>query len=371
MTGLALREDPAYARISKRFLDNPEEFELAFARAWFKLTHRDMGPRARYVGSDVPEDVFTWQDPVPAADYDMIGADDIAELKAEILDSGLTVQQLVRTAWASASTFRGTDMRGGANGARVRLAPQANWDVNDPDELDKVLKRLGRIQRDFNRGGDTKVSMADLIVIGGAAAIEKAAADAGYQVSVPFVPGRTDATQDMTDIESFDVLRPRADAFRNYYGEGARFSPTMALVDKANLLTLNIPEMTALVGGMRALGANAGGSEHGVFTDQPGALSNDFFVNLLSMDTAWTKSETETGLYEGRDRVTGELKWTATPVDLIFGSHAELRAVAEVYGEDGGEQRFVEDFVDAWAKVMMLDRFDVDRSSGGNAYASR
>ena len=370
-TDLALREDPAYAKISKRFLENPEEFELAFARAWFKLTHRDMGPRARYVGTDVPDDVFTWQDPVPAADYDMIDADDIAELKAEILDSGLSVQQLVRTAWASASTFRGTDMRGGANGARIRLAPQANWDVNDPDDLDKVLKRLGRIQRDFNRGNDAQVSMADLIVIGGAAAVEKAAEDAGYQVSVPVVPGRTDATQDMTDIESFGVLRPRADAFRNYYGEGARFSPTMALVDKANLLTLDIPEMTALLGGMRAIGANAGGSEHGVFTDQPGALSNDFFVNLLSMDTAWTKSETEAGIYEGRDRVSGELKWTATPVDLIFGSHAELRAVAEVYAEDGGEQRFVEDFVDAWAKVMMLDRFDVDRSSGDNAYASR
>jgi catalase-peroxidase len=371
-TDLALREDPEYAKISKRFLDNPEEFEQAFAQAWFKLTHRDMGPRARYVGSDVPGEIFSWQDPVPSAGYETIDADDVAELKAEILDADLTVQELVRTAWASASTYRGTDMRGGANGARIRLAPQANWDVNDPDDLDKVLKQLERIQNDFNRGsGDAKVSMADLIVLGGAAAIEKAAADAGYQVSVPFVPGRTDATQDMTDIESFDVLRPRADAFRNYYGEGARFTPTMALVDKANLLSLNIPEMTALVGGMRALGANAGGSEHGLFTDQPGALSNDFFVNLLSMDTAWTKSDSEDGIYEGRDRVSGELKWTATPVDLIFGSHAELRAVAEVYAEDGGEQRFVEDFVDAWAKVMTLDRFDIDRASGDTAVARR
>jgi len=372
-TDLSLKEDPEYRKISKRFLENPEEFELAFAKAWFKLTHRDMGPRARYVGSEIPDEVLIWQDPVPAVDHELIDAADIADLKAEILDSGLGVQALVRTAWASASTFRGTDMRGGANGARVRLAPQVNWDVNNPDELEKVLKRLGRIQKDFNKSasGNKKVSMADLIVLGGAAAIEKAAADAGYEVEVPFVPGRTDATQAMTDIESFEVLRPRADAFRNYYGEGAMMSPTAALVEKADLLTLTVPEMTALVGGMRALGANAGGSEHGVFTDQPGALSNDFFANLLSMDTAWTRSEKEEGIYEGRDRATGELKWTATPVDLVFGSHAELRAIAEVYAEAGGEQKFVGDFVDAWSKVMMLDRFDVDASEGTTAVASR
>jgi len=372
-TDLALREDPAYAKISKRFLENPKEFEQAFARAWFKLTHRDMGPRARYIGSEVPEDVFTWQDPVPAVDHELIDADDVAELKAEILDSGLSVQELVRTAWASASTFRGTDMRGGANGARIRLAPQVNWAVNDPDELDKVLKRLTRIQKRFNKSasGDKAVSMADLIVLGGAAAIEKASADAGYDVEVPFVPGRTDATQAMTDIESFEYLRPRADGFRNYYGEGARMSPTAALVEKADLLTLSVPEMTVLVGGLRALGANADGSEHGVFTDQPGALSNDFFANLLSMDTAWSRSEKDEGIYEGRDRATGELKWTATPVDLMFGSHAELRAIAEVYAEAGGEQKFVGHFVDAWSKVMMLDRFDIDASEGNTAVASR
>ncbi|MDJ0941581.1 MAG: catalase/peroxidase HPI [Woeseiaceae bacterium] len=360
-TDLSLRFDPEYEKISRRFLENPEEFELAFAKAWFKLTHRDMGPRARYVGSEVPTEELIWQDPVPAVDHELIDADDIVALKAEILDTKLTVQELVRTAWASASTYRGTDMRGGANGARIQLAPQVEWDVNNPDELDKVLKRLGRVQRDFNRSqrGGKQVSMADLIVLGGAAAIEQAAKAAGHDITVAFVPGRTDASQEQTDIASFDVLRPRADGFRNYYGESALRSPAEALVDKADLLTLTAPEMTALVGGLRALDANAGGSSHGVFTDQPGALSNDFFANLLSMGTVWTKSSSQEGIYEGRDRATGELKWTATPVDLVFGSHAELRAIAEVYAEDGGEQRFVNDFVDAWTKVMTLDRFDI------------
>jgi len=373
-TDLSLKEDPIYREITQRFLENPEEFELAFAKAWYKLTHRDMGPRARYIGAEVPDEALIWQDPVPAADYESIDADDIAELKDEILASGLTVPELVRTAWASASTFRGTDMRGGANGARIRLAPQVNWDVNNPDELAKVLDRLEDIQGDFNRQqrrSGKQVSLADLIVLGGAAAIEKAARDAGHDVTVPFIPGRTDATQEMTDIESFEVLRPKADAFRNYFGEGNYLSPAHMMVDKAALLSLTVPEMTALVGGMRALGANAGGSEHGVFTDAPGTLSNDFFVNLLGMDTAWTRSESDEGIYEGRDRDTGELKWTATPVDLVFGSYAELRAVAEVYGASDGEQKFVDDFVDAWTKVMTLDRFDVDTSKDGSMVASR
>ena len=370
-TDLSLKFDPSYRAISQRFLENPKEFELAFAKAWYKLTHRDMGPRARYIGTEVPDEPLIWQDPVPAVDHALIDARDIANLKAEILKSGLTVPQLVRTAWASASTFRGTDLRGGANGARIRLAPQVNWAVNDPDELGKVLARLERIRADFNRKtrSGKQVSLADLIVLGGAAAIEKAAKDAGHDVQVAFVPGRTDASQEMTDIDSFDVLRPRADAFRNYYGEGARQSPTEAMVDKANLLTLTVPEMTVLVGGMRALGANAGGSKHGVFTDDPGTLSNDFFVNLLSMDTEWTKSSNGEGLYEGRDRDSGKLKWTATPVDLVFGSHSELRAVAEVYAADDGAEQFVSDFVDAWTKVMTLDRFDAVDS--GRMMASR
>jgi catalase-peroxidase len=358
-TDLSLREDPAYAEISKRFLENPEEFELAFAKAWFKLTHRDMGPRARYVGG--PDEELLWQDPIPAVDHDLVDADDIEDLKAEILDSGLTVPELVRVAWASASTFRGSDMRGGANGARIALAPQASWSVNNPDELAKVLGVLESIQADFNdsQRGDKKVSMADLIVLGGAAAIEKAAEAAGHDVTVPFVPGRMDSSQEMTDIESFQVLRPRADAFRNYFGESAMRSPTFMMVDKANLLTLTVPEMTVLVGGMRALDANAGGADHGIFTDRPGTLSNDFFVNLISMDTAWTKSSDMDGIYEGRDRETGELKWTATPVDLVFGSHAELRAISEIYAANDGEEKFVADFVDAWTKVMTLDRFDI------------
>jgi len=372
-TDLSLKADPEYRKISQRFLENPEEFELAFAKAWFKLTHRDMGPRARYVGSEIPEEALIWQDPVPAVDHELVDAKDIAKIKREIFDTGLTVQELVRTAWASASTYRDSDMRGGANGARIRLAPQVNWDVNNPDELARVLAELEDVQQDFNRKarGNKRISLADTIVLGGAAAIEKAAKDAGYNITVPFVPGRTDASQEQTDIESFQVLRPQADAFRNYFGESAPRSPAELMVDKADLLTLTVPEMTVLVGGMRALGANAGDAGHGIFTDQPGTLSNDFFSNLLSMSTVWSKSDSEAGIYEGRDRETGELKWTATPVDLVFGSQAELRAVSEVYAESGGEERFVNDFVDAWTKVMTLDRFDIDRSGDGGMVASR
>jgi len=372
-TDLALKFDPEYRKITEHWLKNPEEFELAFAKAWFKLTHRDMGPRARYVGTEIPAEELMWQDPVPAVDHKLIDAGDIAKLKADILDSKLGVSALVRAAWASASTFRGTDMRGGANGARIRLAPQSDWDVNNPDELSKVLKRLERIQKDFNgkqRGGK-QVSLADLIVLGGAAAIEKAAKEAGHDVQVPFAPGRSDASQAQTDIQSFEVLKPTADGFRNYFGEANYRSPAEMLVEKADQLTLTPPEMTALVGGLRALDANAGGAEHGVFTDQPGALSNDFFVNLLGMSTTWTKSKKTAGIYEGRDRVTGEMKWTATPVDLVFGSHAELRAIAEVYAEDGGEEKFVSDFVDAWTKVMTLDRFDLSASQRDEVVASR
>jgi len=361
-TDLSLREDPAYREISKRFLDNPKEFELAFAKAWFKLTHRDMGPAARYLGSDVPSEMLLWQDPVPVVDHPLIGNRDIEKLKAEILASGLTVPELVRTAWASAASFRGSDLRGGANGARLRLAPQKDWPVNDPAELAKVLQTLEGIQGSFGGGflgGDKKVSLADLIVLGGAAAIEKAAKDAGYDIEVPFTPGRTDASQEQTDVVSFAVLEPTADGFRNYYGDGNRLSPTRSLVDRADLLTLTVPEMTALVGGMRALGANAGASAHGVLTERPGTLSNDFFVNLLDMSTKWTKSEGMDGVYEGRSRATGEQKWTATSVDLIFGSHSELRAIAEVYASEDGSEEFVQDFVDAWTKVMNLDRFGV------------
>ncbi|HEX5788103.1 MAG TPA: catalase/peroxidase HPI [Woeseiaceae bacterium] len=372
-TDLALKFDPAYREIAQRFQKNPDEFADAFARAWFKLTHRDMGPRARYISADLPDEELLWQDPVPAVEHPLIDAQDARQLKAAILDSGLTVPELVRTAWASASTFRGSDMRGGANGARIRLAPQVDWDVNDPDELAKVLAEYEDIQADFNRRqtNDKAVSLADLIVLGGAAAIEKAAADAGASIEVPFVPGRTDATQAQTDIESFDVLRPRADGFRNYYGEGAAGSPVQMLVDKADLLTLTAPEMTVLVGGLRSLGANAQGSEHGVFTDRPGALSNDFFVNLLDMSTKWTKSADREGIYEGRDYATGELRWTATPVDLVFGSHAELRSLSEVYAARGGDARFLEDFVAAWTKVMTLDRFDLDGAGGTGVAQSR
>ncbi|MDH5619944.1 MAG: catalase-peroxidase, partial [Gammaproteobacteria bacterium] len=315
---------------------------------------------ARYVGSEIPDEVLMWQDPIPAVDHELVDAADIASLKAEILDSGLTVTQLVKAAWASASSFRGSDMRGGANGARVRLAPQKDWEANDPQELAKVLKTLEGIQKDFNDGqkGGKKVSLADLIVLGGAAAIEQAAKNAGHDIRVPFVPGRMDASLEQTDVESFGVLQPMADGFRNYYGKGNLRSPADMLVDKANLLTLTVPEMTALVGGMRALDANTGGTDHGVFTDQPGVLSNDFFVNLLSMSTQWSKSKTD-GIYEGRDRASGKVVWTATPVDLVIGSHAELRAIAEVYAATDGEKKFVSDFVDAWTKVMQLDRFDM------------
>ncbi|MEA3298828.1 MAG: catalase/peroxidase HPI [Pseudomonadota bacterium] len=360
-TDLALKMDPAYNKISKRFLDNPKEFELAFAKAWFKLTHRDMGPRARYLGSEVPDEMLIWQDPVPPVDHELIDAADVADLKSRILVSGLTVPELVRTAWASAATFRGTDLRGGANGARIRLAPQKDWAVNDSRELQKVLGRLERIQADFNKGqsGDKKVSLADLIVLGGAAAIEQAARDAGRTIEVPFTPGRTDASQAQTDAASFAVLEPQADGFRNYFAEGNTLSPAEMLVDRANLLTLTVPEMTVLVGGMRALEANAGGASHGVFTDKPGTLSNDFFVNLLDMSTAWSKSPSNPGLYEGRDRATGKVRWTATPVDLVFGSNSELRAVAEVYAANGAAEKFTRDFVAAWTKVMNLDRFDL------------
>jgi catalase-peroxidase len=370
-TDLSLRFDPAYASISKRFLDNPEQFEDAFARAWFKLTHRDMGPRARYIGG--PAEELIWQDPVPAVDHPLIDQKDVAALKKKVLESGIGIPALVRTAWASASTFRGTDMRGGANGARVRLAPQASWDVNDPEELDQVLDALGRIQQEFNRAqkGGKKVSMADLIVLAGNAAVADAAKKAGYEVKVPFTPGRTDAMQEQTDVESFEVLRPKADAFRNYFGEGNFRSPTDMMVDKADTLTLTVPEMTVLVGGMRVLGANAGGAKHGIFTDRPGTLSNDFFVNLLGMGTAWSRSAAEEGIYEGRDRASGKLKWTATPVDLVFGSHSELRAIAEVYASNGGEEKFVSDFVDAWTKVMNLGRFDISDDKRNNVYAAR
>ena len=360
-TDLSLKADPAYRKISERFLQNPDEFELAFAKAWFKLTHRDMGPRARYVGSEVPAEVLLWQDPVPAVDFELIDEDDVAELKEAILDSGLTVPQLVRTAWASASSFRGSDMRGGANGARIALAPQKDWAANNPAELATVLETLAEIRNDFNddQSGDKRVSLADVIVLGGAAAIAKAAEGAGFDVTVPFTPGRNDTTQEMTDVRSFAALEPAADGFRNYYSNRSYRSPTAMLVDKADLLTLTAPEMTALVGGLRALDANTGGADHGVFTDRPGTLSTDFFVNLLDMSTQWTKSESAAGIYEGRDRKTGELKWTATPVDLVFGSHAELRAIAEVYAASDGPKKFVKDFVDAWTKVMTLDRFDL------------
>jgi catalase-peroxidase len=372
-TDLSLKFDPSYREIAKRFQENPDEFELAFSKAWFKLTHRDMGPRSRYIGADVPAEELLWQDPVPAVDFELIDADDIASLKAEILDSGLSIPELVRTAWASASSFRGTDMRGGANGARIRLAPQADWAANNPAELDKVLNRLERVQAAFNRAqeGGKRVSMADIIVLGGAAAVEAAAKDAGYDIEVPFTPGRTDASQAQTDIESFAVLEPSADGFRNYYGEGNYRSPADMLVDKANLLTLSVPEMTVLVGGLRALDANTGAAKHGIFTDRPGTLSNDFFVNLLDMSTEWTKSGSDDGIYEGRDRSSGELKWTATPVDLIFGSHSELRAIAEIYAASDGDRKFVGDFVGAWHKVMTLDRFDMPEAQREGVFASR
>ncbi len=360
-TDLALKVDPTYAPIAKRFADSPEAYRLAFAKAWFKLTHRDLGPRSRYLGPEVPREELIWQDPLPRVEHSLVDAKDVSILKAKILASGLTAPELVRTAWASAASFRGTDMRGGANGARLRLAPQKDWEVNGPAELGKVLARLEGIQKDFNgtKAGGRKVSLADVIVLGGDAAIEQAAKKAGYDVQVPFRPGRTDASDAQTDVASFAFLEPTADGFRNYYRSGQRLSPATLLVDRASLLTLTVPEMTVLVGGMRALNANAGQVGHGVFTDRPGTLSNDFFVNLLDMSTTWSKSATTDGLYEGRDRVTGKVRWTATPVDLAFGSSSELRAVAEFYAATDGQDRFVRDFVAAWAKVMALDRFDL------------
>ncbi|HEX4301295.1 MAG TPA: catalase/peroxidase HPI [Rhizomicrobium sp.] len=357
---LALRFDPAYEKISRRFYEHPEQFAAAFARAWFKLTHRDMGPVARYLGPLVPKETLIWQDPVPKADYKTIDAADVDSLKARILSLGLSVPELVATAWASASTFRGSDKRGGANGARVRLAPQKDWAVNQPQQLAAVLDKLAMIQKNFNASGagGKKVSLADLIVLGGAAAVEKAAKDAGIDVKVPFAPGRTDATQEQTDAHSFAPLEPRADGFRNYLGGKQFLAPEEALIDKAQLLTLTAPEMTVLVGGLRVLGANAGGSQHGVFTARPGALSNDFFVNLLDMNTEWRKAGAE-GMYEGHDRESNVVKWTGTRVDLIFGSHAQLRAIAEVYASADAREKFARDFVAAWNKVMNADRFDL------------
>ena len=361
-TDLALKFDPAYEKISRRFLANPEEYRLAFAKAWFKLTHRDLGPRSRYVGPEVPKEELIWQDPLPAVTYQKIDGKDVSALKAKILSSGLTVPELVRAAWASASTYRGTDMRGGANGARVRLAPQKDWEVNNPAELSKVLGRLEAIQKEFNgaaTAGKKRVSLADLIVLGGNAAIEQAAKSAGHTVEVPFTPGRVDATPEQTDALSFTPLEPTADGFRNYFTKAERATPPAMLVDRAHLLTLSVPEMTVLVGGLRALNANSAGSSHGVFTSRPGTLSNDFFVNLLDMSTEWKKSTSSEGIYEGFDRATGKVKWTATPVDLIFGSNSELRALAEFYAENDSKEKFVQDFVRAWTRVMNLDRFDL------------
>ncbi|HXW71222.1 MAG TPA: catalase/peroxidase HPI [Methylocella sp.] len=360
-TDLSLRFDPAYEKISRRFYENPDQFADAFARAWFKLTHRDMGPIVRYLGPLVPKEELIWQDPIPAVDHPLIGEQDIAALKAKILASGLSVSELVSTSWASASTFRGSDKRGGANGARVRLAPQKDWEINQPAQLAKVLPTLEVIQKEFNasQSSGKKVSLADLIVLGGSAAIEQAARGAGYDVKVPFTPGRTDASQEQTDVESFAPLEPAADGFRNYLGGKQRLSPEELLVDRAQLLTLTAPEMTVLIGGLRVLGANAGASPHGVFTKRPETLTNDFFVNLLDMGTEWRPAAGPDGVYEGRDRKTGEIKWTGSRVDLIFGSHSELRALAEVYACADSGEKFAKDFAAAWAKVMNADRFDL------------
>jgi catalase-peroxidase len=360
-TDLSLRVDPAYEKISRRFYEHPDEFADAFARAWFKLTHRDMGPRGRYLGPLVPAEELIWQDPISAADHPLIGEPDIAALKAKILASGLSVSELVSTAWASASTFRGSDKRGGANGARIRLAPQKDWDVNQPKQLAAVLHKLEAIQKEFNasQSGRKKLSLADLIVLGGCAAVEKAAKDAGVKVKVPFTPGRVDASHEQTDVESFAPLEPKADGFRNYVDGERRLSAEELLVDRAQLLTLTAPEMTVLVGGLRVLGANYGKSSHGVFTKRPGILTNDFFVNLLDMGTQWHPGNGLEGTYEGRDRKTNKVKWTGTRVDLIFGSHSQLRALAEVYACADAKEKFVKDFVAAWTKVMNLDRFDL------------
>ncbi len=361
-TDLALRFDPVYEKISRRFYEHPLEFADAFARAWFKLTHRDMGPRSRYLGPEVPAEELVWQDPVPAVDHKLVDEKDVEELKSKLLASGLSVSQLVSVAWASASTFRGSDKRGGANGARIRLEPQKDWAVNNPPQLAKILKTLTAIQSEYNQAqtDGKKISLADVIVLAGCAGVEKAAKDAGVSVKVPFVPGRTDASQEQTDVESFRVMEPAADGFRNFLKKKFRIPTEELLVDKANLLTLTPPEMTVLIGGMRALDANYDNSKHGIFTDKPGVLSNDFFINLLDMNTVWTPVTEDRELFEGRDRKNGKVKWTATRVDLIFGSSSELRALAEVYGSFDAREKFVKDFVAAWAKVMNLDRFDLN-----------
>jgi len=357
---LALKVDPAYRVITTRWLENPEQFEDAFARAWFKLTHRDMGPNSRYLGDLTPNQEFVWQDPIPAVEHSLVNNRDVSRLKREILDSGLSTSELVRAAWASASTYRDTDMRGGANGARVRLAPQNSWSANDPQELARVVDVLSAIQSEFNEKNSRKqVSLADLMVLAGNAAIEQAAEQGGHNVEVTFDAGRGDATQENTQVDSFALLEPTADGFRNYFALGNSRSPAEMLIEKAALLNLTVPEMAALVGGMRALDANTGQSKHGVFTDQPGTLSNDFFVNLIDLNVVWSRSATEEGIFEGRDRATNELKWTATPADLIFGSNSELRAIAEFYASEDSKEQFVQDFVSAWTKVMMLDRFDL------------
>ncbi|MEU0335138.1 catalase/peroxidase HPI [Streptomyces sp. NPDC006193] len=359
-TDLALRFDPVYEQISRRFLENPQEFADAFARAWYKLTHRDMGPKSLYLGPEVPEETLLWQDPLPERDGELIDDADVAALKTKLLDSGLSVSQLVTTAWASASTFRGSDKRGGANGARIRLAPQRGWEVNEPDELAQVLRTLERIQQEFNAASaPRKVSLADLIVLGGVAAVEKAAKEGGFQVEVPFTPGRVDATEEHTDAESFEALEPTADGFRNYLGKGNRLPGEYLLLDKANLLTLSAPEMTVLVGGLRVLGANHGRSQLGVLTRTPGVLTNDFFVNLLDLGTTWKATSEDGTTFEGRDASTGEVKWAGSRADLVFGSNSELRALAEVYAADDAKEKFVRDFVAAWDKVMNLDRFDL------------
>jgi catalase-peroxidase len=366
-TDLSLRFDPEYEKISRRYLENPQEFNDAFAKAWFKLTHRDMGPRDRYLGPEVPKEIFNWQDPVPERDYKLVDDGDISAIKNEILKSGIDVSKLVSTAWASASTFRGSDLRGGANGARLRLEPQKNWEVNNPSQLGQVLNGLEKIQKNFNdsQSNGKAISLADVIVLAGSAAVEKAAKDAGVNVTVPFTPGRTDATQEQTDVKSVGHLEPAADGFRNYGASTDRVKLEHMLIDRAQLLTLSVPEITALVGGLRALNANWDGSSHGILTKRPGVLSNDFFVNLLDISTEW-KPVGNGDLFEGIDRKSGNKKWTGTRVDLVFGSHAELRATAETYAEAGGSEKLVRDFVAAWTKVMNLDRFDVKNGNAPN-----